>query len=78
MKKVYYEKIGRKYVPVSEYDGDYHLSFPKGNHLVMCYPGGSSRRFNVEPALAALLKTKCVKLFMRQLPCIAKSTKAQS
>jgi hypothetical protein len=30
-------------------------SFPKGNHLVMCYPGGSSRRFNVEPALAPMI-----------------------
>ena len=54
-KKIYYEKIGRKYVPVSEYDSDYLDSFPKGNHLVMCYPGGSSRRFNVDPALAPMI-----------------------
>jgi hypothetical protein len=55
MKKVYYEKIGRKYVPVAEYDSDYLDSFPRGNHLVMCYPGGSSRRFNIEPALAPMI-----------------------
>lgn len=55
MKKIYYEKQGRKYVPVAEYDSDYLDSFPKGNHLVMCYPGGSSRRFNIEPALAPMI-----------------------
>ena len=55
MKKVYYEKIGRKYVPVAEYDNDYMDSFPKGNHLVMCYPGGTSRRFNIDPAHAPMI-----------------------
>jgi hypothetical protein len=30
-------------------------SFPKGNHLVMCYPGGQSRRFNINPALAPMI-----------------------
>lgn len=54
-KKIYYEKKGRKYVPVSEYDSDYLDSFPRGNHLVMCYPGGSSRRFNIDPNYAALI-----------------------
>ncbi len=55
MKKIYYEKVGRRYVPVAEYDSTYLDSFPKGNHLVMCYPGGSSRRFNIEPALAPMI-----------------------
>jgi hypothetical protein len=55
MKKIYYEKVGRKYVPVAEYDNDLLDSFPKGNHLVMCYPGGSSRRFNVDPNYAAMI-----------------------
>ena len=55
MKKIFYEKIGRRYHPVAEYDSDLLDSFPKGNHLVMCYPGGSSRRFNVEPNHAALI-----------------------
>lgn len=55
MKKVFYEKVGRKYVPVHEYD-DYLLDgFPKGNHLVMCYPGGTSRRFNIQPNHAAMI-----------------------
>lgn len=55
MKKVYYEKVGRKYVPVAEYDSDYIDSFPKGTHLVMCYPGGKSTRYNVDPNYAAMI-----------------------
>jgi hypothetical protein len=55
MKKIYYEKVGRRYMPVAEYDSAYLDSFPKGNHLVMCYPGGSSRRFNIEPNYAAMI-----------------------
>ena len=55
MKKIYYEKRGRRYVPVAEYDNDLLDSFPKGNHLVMSYPGGSSRRFNIDPALAPMI-----------------------
>lgn len=55
MKKVYYEKRGRRYVPVAEYDNEYLDSFPKGSHLVMVYPGGQSRRFNIDPNYAALI-----------------------
>lgn len=55
MKQIFYKKVGRKYVPVSEYDSEYLDSFPNGNHLVMCYPGGSSRRYNIEPAIAPLI-----------------------
>ena len=54
-KKIYYEKVGRRYKPVAEYDSEYLDSFPKGNHLVMCYPGGSSRRFNINPAYAPMI-----------------------
>ena len=55
MKKIYYEKVGRRYKPVAEYDSTYMDSFPKGNHLVMCYPGGSSRRFDIDPNYAAMI-----------------------
>ena len=54
-KKIYYEKKGRRYVPISEYDSDYLDSFPRGDHLVSVYPGGSSRRFNIDPNYAALI-----------------------
>jgi hypothetical protein len=54
-KKIYYEKVGRKYVPVAEYDSHFQDSLTKGNHLVMCYPGGTSRRFNIDPDYAGLI-----------------------
>jgi hypothetical protein len=55
MKKIYYEKVGRKYVPVAEYDNDLLDSFTKGTHLVQVYPGGSSRRYNIDPAYAPMI-----------------------
>jgi hypothetical protein len=55
VKKVYYEKVGRRYKPVAEYDNELLDSFPKGTHLVMCYPGGSSRRYNIDPNYAAMI-----------------------
>lgn len=54
-REVFYRKVGSRYKPVSEYDHNLMDAFPKGNHLVMCYPGGSSRRFNIEPALAPMI-----------------------
>jgi len=55
MKTIFYRKQGRKYTPVSEYDSELLDAFPKGNHLVMSYPGGASRRFNIDPALAPMI-----------------------
>jgi hypothetical protein len=55
MKKIYYEKVGRRYKPVSEYDSEYLDSFSRGTHLVMCYPGGQSRRYNIDPNYAAMI-----------------------
>ena len=55
MKKIFYEKQGRKYVPVSEYDNDFLDSFTRGTHLVMSYPGGQSRRYNIDPDYAAMI-----------------------
>ncbi len=55
MKKVYYEKRGRRYVPVSEYDSEFCNSFPKGTHLVMSYPGGQSTRYDIDPAYAPMI-----------------------
>jgi hypothetical protein len=55
MKKIYYEKKGNRYVPVAEYDSDWVDSFHKGTHLLMVYPGGQSRRFNIDPNYAAMI-----------------------
>ena len=55
MKKIYYEKRGRRYVPVSEYDSEYLDSFSKGTHLVISHPGGQSRYYNIDPNYAAMI-----------------------
>lgn len=55
MKKIYYEKVGRRYVPVSEYDSEFLDSFSRGTHIVMSYPGGQSRRYNIDPNYAAMI-----------------------
>jgi hypothetical protein len=55
MKKIYYEKRGRRYVPVAEYDSDFMDSFAHGTHLLMVYPGGQSRRFNIDPNYAVMI-----------------------
>lgn len=55
MKKLYYEKQGRKYVPVYEYDSDFLNALPRGSHLIMIHPGGSSTRYNVDPNYAAMI-----------------------
>jgi hypothetical protein len=55
MKKTFYEKIGRKYVPVSEHDLDLSLALPTGSHLITVSPGSTSTRYNVDPAYAPLI-----------------------
>lgn len=55
MKKIFYEKVGRRYVPVSEYDSELIDAFHKGTHIVMSYPGGQSRRFNIDPAFGPMI-----------------------
>jgi len=50
-----YKKVGRRYEPVAEYSNEAIDSFPWGTHLVMCYPGGQSRRFNIDPNYAAMI-----------------------
>ena len=55
MKKIFYEKVGRRYKPVYEYDQVLMDAFPKGTHIVMCYPGGQSRRYNVDANYAAMI-----------------------
>jgi hypothetical protein len=52
---IFYVKKGRRYVPHSTYSSEFCDSFPKGTHLVQSYPGGSSRRFNIDPAYAPMI-----------------------
>ena len=52
---IFYIKKGRRYIPHSSYSSEFCDSFPKGTHLVQTYPGGSSRRFNIDPAYAPMI-----------------------
>ena len=52
---IFYIKKGRRYIPHSYYSNEMCDAFPKGDHLVSVYSGGSSRRFNVNPAYAPMI-----------------------
>lgn len=52
---IFYVKKGRRYIPHSTYSSEFCDSFPKGTHLVQSYPGGSSRRYSIEPAYAPMI-----------------------
>jgi hypothetical protein len=52
---IFYVKQGRRYIPHSTYSSEFCDSFPKGTHLVQSYPGGSMRRFNIDPAYAPMI-----------------------
>lgn len=51
----FYKKVGRRYIPVSEYDSELTYAYPKGTHLTICLPGSSSRRYNVEPEFVPMI-----------------------
>lgn len=55
MTDTYYIKEGRKYRPVSYYDSKVMDGFGVGTHIVMVYPGGSSRRYKIDPNHAAMI-----------------------
>jgi len=55
MKEIFYRKVGRRYIPVREYDQTFMDSYPKGSHVVICYPGGKSTRYNIDPNYAAMI-----------------------
>ena len=42
-------------MPVYEYDQTLMDAFPKGTHIVMCYPGGQSTRYNINPNYASMI-----------------------
>lgn len=55
MTETLYKKVGRRYVPVAEFDPELYHSLPKGSHLVTVQPGRTSYRYRVEPALAPMI-----------------------
>ena len=48
-----YKKVGRRYKPVAEHE--HWDSYPAGAHLVVCSPGSTLRRFDIDPDRAGLL-----------------------
>lgn len=48
-----YKKVGKRYKPVAEHEE--WDSYPEGVHLVVCRPGSTMRRFNIDPDRAGLL-----------------------
>ena len=48
-----YKKVGRRYRPVAEHEE--WDSYPAGAHLVVCSPGSTPRRFDIDPDRAGLL-----------------------
>ena len=55
MSITFYTKQGRRYKPVSEYDDKLLSSYPDGAHLVVCKPGSTSTKYNVDPAFAPMI-----------------------
>ena len=48
-----YKKVGRRYRPAAEHEE--WDSYPAGAHLVVCSPGSTLRRFDIDPDRAGLL-----------------------
>lgn len=48
-----YKKVGRRYKSVAEHEE--WDSYPAGAHLVICSPGSTLRRFDIDPDRAGLL-----------------------
>lgn len=55
MKKTFYEKVGRKYIPVREYDSEWNNSYQYGTHLVVSENGKRLTRFDIDPEFAPLV-----------------------
>jgi hypothetical protein len=54
-KKIYYEKIGKRYVPVRVFDSNFTESYPPGDHLIHCSLVGKSYIYNIDPDFAGLI-----------------------
>lgn len=51
----FYKKVGRRYVPVSEYNSELMDALPEGDHLISVRVGLTSRRYDVDAALAPMI-----------------------
>jgi len=85
MKKIFFEKVNGKYVPISEYDNEFLKSLGYGDHLLSVYKNGSSRQ-PVEPAFAPMIAagrhskdavTKSIQESLSMRPSRAPLTKGQ-
>jgi hypothetical protein len=54
-REIFYKKVGRRYVPVYEYDQKLMDALPKGTHMICVYPGGKLTRYNIDPAYAPMI-----------------------
>lgn len=52
---VYYKRVGRRYEPVSYYNSEVLDAVPEGAHLIVKRKGCTSRRYNVDPAVAPMI-----------------------
>jgi len=59
-RKTFYEKVGRRYVPVKEYDAKFCDAYPRGAHVTVVTPGVKSTRYNIDPDYAALIAASMV------------------
>jgi hypothetical protein len=55
MKETYYKKVGKKYIPVSEYDSYIHQSLEEGYHLIYSKPGYRTTQKLINPDYAKLI-----------------------
>ena len=55
MSDTFYRKVGRKYVPVREYDDEFYYALPYGTHMIMVKPYGRSTRYHIDPDYASMM-----------------------
>lgn len=55
MSETFYRKVGRKYVPVREYDDEFYHALPYGTHMIMVKPNGRSTRWRIDPDYASMV-----------------------
>ena len=55
MTETFYKKVGRRYVPVSEYNSEVMDALPEGDHLISVRVGLTSRRHSIDADLAPMI-----------------------